>query len=502
MGGVKSTLCVPVFADGRWLGMIGFDDCRSERDWRPAEIDTIKTVAELVGAAIARTRGLQNLNDANRIVESSSTILYRLGPRPPFPLTFMSQNAKRYGYKADELLTAPTRWQKLIKREDLPAIVANLKSVVAGKAETIRAEFRFKKPDGSWVWFEDNGRALRDADGRLVAIEGLLTDITERKSAAHRRDAILEAVAASANELLRSSDLQQSLPKVIEWIGQATGVDRAHIFEVDTSTPAGRVLQHHMWSAPGIPTSPLLAAIKGAAMAEFGFGPWLPRLARGETIVGHVRDFEEPVRNLFKQLGTQSVLTVPVRVDGHWWGHLGFDDCRTNREWSPTEVDTLKTLAELVGAAVARTSDLKTLADANRIIENSPTILYRLSPQKPFELIYLSQNVRRYGYDADELLAAPGSWLQLFDKEYHRTIAADIQSIIEGKTEQTLIEIRLKKPDGAHAWFEGRGYAVRDERQPAGRHRGHPHRHYRPQTLRKRTVLLAQYADDGDREFP
>lgn len=43
--------------------------------------------------------------------------------------------------------------------------------------------------------------------------------------AAHRRDAILEAVAMSAKELLRSADLAQSLPKVIECIGQATGVD-------------------------------------------------------------------------------------------------------------------------------------------------------------------------------------------------------------------------------------------------------------------------------------
>jgi len=38
--------------------------------------------------------------------------------------------------------------------------------------------------------------------------------------AAHRRDAILEAVAMSAKELLRSSNLEQSLPKVIECIGR------------------------------------------------------------------------------------------------------------------------------------------------------------------------------------------------------------------------------------------------------------------------------------------
>ncbi len=463
-GNIKSTLCVPVFAEGRWVGSIAFDDCRTERDWLQVEIDTIKTLAELIGAAIARTEHLEALADANRIIENSSTILYRIAPRPPFPLIFVSNNIRRYGYEIDQLLASPTVWQRRIKRTDMVAIRANLNSVIEGKAETIRAEFRFAKMDGSWVWFEDSGRAVHDPNGRLVAIEGILSDITERKDAAHRRDAVLEAVAASAGELLRSSDLQQSLPKVIAWIGKATGVDRAHIFEVDPSKPSARVVEHYAWNAPGVRPLDMLVVVKSMTMAEFGFGPWLPRLAKGETIVGHVRHFEPPVRELFERLGTRSVLFVPVHVEGRWWGHLSFHDCRTDREWSPTEIDTLKTVAELVGAAATRLSQLKTLADANRIVENSPTILYRLSAQPPYPLIYLSQNVRQYGYDADEMIADGKAWLHILDREYHPTVLSDIKAIVEGKTEQTQIEMRLNKPDGGHEWFEGRGYAVRDER--------------------------------------
>jgi hypothetical protein len=44
----------------------------------------------------------------------------------------------------------------------------------------------------------------------------------------HRRDKLLEAVAAAAKELLRSTDLAVSLPKVAEEIGSATGVDRTY----------------------------------------------------------------------------------------------------------------------------------------------------------------------------------------------------------------------------------------------------------------------------------
>lgn len=282
---------------------------------------------------------------------------------------------------------------------------------------------------------------------------------------AHRRDVLLEAIARSAKELLRTSDMTRSIPKVLEHIGHATSVDRVHILEVDPagSIDEGRIIGHNIWSAAGISTPAGFGDARGRTMAEAGLGSWPPKLMRGEAIAGHVRDFEEPVRRFLEFGGVKSTVTVPVFVEDRWWGFIGFDDCRNARTWSPGEIDTLRTLAELVGAAVTQARNLQKYSDANRIVENSPTMLYRLSAQPPFGMIYLSQNVRRFGYEADELLASPGSWLQLVESEYRPTIVADIKSLVEGKKESTLTEFRLRKSDGSLAWLEGHGYAVRDE---------------------------------------
>ena len=108
--------------------------------------------------------------------------------------------------------------------------------------------------------------------------------------AAHRRDAILEAVAISAKELLRSANLEQSLPKVVERIGLATGADRVHILEIDPATlDQGHIVQHHLWSASGISTPPHFQDAKGAAMVNVGLESWLRKLAAGKVVVGHVR---------------------------------------------------------------------------------------------------------------------------------------------------------------------------------------------------------------------
>jgi diguanylate cyclase (GGDEF)-like protein/PAS domain S-box-containing protein len=277
----------------------------------------------------------------------------------------------------------------------------------------------------------------------------------------HRRDKLLEAVAIAARELLNTSDLNVSLPNVAERIGAATGVDRVHIFLVDPVSGRGDILQHFVWIVPGLET-PLAFRHASEPMASVGLKSWVRRLERGETIVGHVRDFDPETRAFFSAAGVQAVLSVPVCAEGRWLGLIGFDDCHSERDWSAAEIDTLKAVAELVGAAVARASHLKTMADAKRVIDRSPIILYRLSPDPSFDLTYVSDNVSHYGYTAADLLAAPGHWLELIVSEDRAAVMSNINRLIDGSTDSIRTDFRLKRPNGSIVWFDSEGYALRD----------------------------------------
>ena len=279
---------------------------------------------------------------------------------------------------------------------------------------------------------------------------------------AHRRDKLLEAVAFAARDLLNTSDLAVSLPKMAERVGAATGVDRVHVFLVDGTVDPGHIRRHFVWIAPGLST-PREFREPSKPFGEVGLGTWAARLARGETISGHTRDFEPSARALFETAGVKSVLSVPVFADGQWHGLIGFDDCRTERDWSSAEIDTIKILAELVGAAIGRAGHLQGLADASRIVEKSPTILFRLSPDPPFNLTYVSQNVSRYGYDAAKLLARPDHWLELIAPDDLAVMLAHINELSEGKSDHTRIDFRLKNSNGSLVWFSSEGYALRNK---------------------------------------
>ncbi len=277
----------------------------------------------------------------------------------------------------------------------------------------------------------------------------------------YRRDQLLAAVAAVAKELLRTSDIAVSLPKVAERVGSAAGVDRAHIFLIDTQRGDGHILHHWVWTVPGLPTPPEFSD-PTMSMAAAGLESWIPHLKQGEVVAGHTRDLDPAARELFARGNVKSVLSVPVFADGVWHGLIGFDDCRNERDWSPSDIDIVKTVAELVGAAVARGARMKRLDDANRIVGNSSTILYRLAPEKPYRLTFVSQNIGHYGYRAEDLLANPLRWMRLIETGDLPVLQQQLAELIAGVRKFADSEFRLKKADGTVAWFSGHGSAQRD----------------------------------------
>jgi class 3 adenylate cyclase len=99
------------------------------------------------------------------------------------------------------------------------------------------------------------------------------------------------------------------------------------------------------------------------------FGDWSLRRQRGEIVQARLSDVKGPTRETFLAHGTLSFLSVPIHVGGQWWGFLGFDDCRTEREWTSAETGVLKTAAALIAAAIERerTDALLKASEAKRI---------------------------------------------------------------------------------------------------------------------------------------
>ncbi|MBV6752475.1 EAL domain-containing protein [Pseudomonas chlororaphis] len=147
--------------------------------WQMTEDAALK-MDQLEQAVEERTR---ELSDANIIVQNSPTLLYRLRGEPSFPLMYISHNITKFGHTAEGLLASADWAAELIHGDDQDKVDAAMAKVLDKDAEGASIEFRLRTGDGQLRWVENRYVPVRDPEGRLLEVEGIIIDITEHKLA-------------------------------------------------------------------------------------------------------------------------------------------------------------------------------------------------------------------------------------------------------------------------------------------------------------------------------
>ncbi|MCX8156350.1 MAG: PAS domain S-box protein [Verrucomicrobiae bacterium] len=113
------------------------------------------------------------------------------------------------GYSPEDYAEAPYLWYLMIHPEDREKVVKMLDQIRAGHTEPL--EHRIIHRDGSVRWVRNTQVPRKNEQGEVVAYDGLISDITERKEAEEKlRQANLE-LSASRDQLMRAlQDLNKS----------------------------------------------------------------------------------------------------------------------------------------------------------------------------------------------------------------------------------------------------------------------------------------------------
>jgi diguanylate cyclase (GGDEF)-like protein/PAS domain S-box-containing protein len=208
----QSVLLVPIMVGTRYWGHIGLDVCAHERLWSGAEVDVLRLLADLIGTAIMRERYLAELARADLIIQKSPTILYRLRGEPALPMIYVSRNIDRTGYAQEQFIANPSLYRSLIHPDDRARLNAAMEHLLQWNAPASSMELRLLTSDGTVRWFENCYTPVRDEANRLLEIEGILIDISERKAAEARiaKLARTDVLTGLANRMTFSDHLRQA----------------------------------------------------------------------------------------------------------------------------------------------------------------------------------------------------------------------------------------------------------------------------------------------------
>ncbi|UCF93113.1 MAG: PAS domain S-box protein [Desulfobacterales bacterium] len=293
---------------------------------------------------------------------------------------------------------------------------------------------------------------------RLMFTDELPLHAAERRYAKkllQRRNEILKALYLATERFLRMPPSESSIAPILEKLGHATEVSRAYIFENETRKDGVLLTsQRYEWVASGITPQLDSPALQKVPFSEAGFGRWEEILSRGQMICGHVQDFSESEQALLAAQGILSILVAPICVGKKWWGFIGFDECRTEREWSPIEIEALKAAANIIGAAIQR----KQAEEAVLASEKK----YRLITENAIEGIFIAQDGRLQfvnpktteimGYAAAELTDKP--FVDFIHPDDRGLVLQRHQQRINGENPPSFYTFRVINKSGKVIWLE------------------------------------------------
>jgi diguanylate cyclase (GGDEF)-like protein/PAS domain S-box-containing protein len=97
-------------------------------------------------------------------------------------VTWSAPLQRRFGLSPDATESNRAWWGDRIHPDDRPRMAELLNTTMAGTATRLRAEYRFRRADGSYAHVLDRGSLIRDDEGRVVRAIGAMIDLTERRS--------------------------------------------------------------------------------------------------------------------------------------------------------------------------------------------------------------------------------------------------------------------------------------------------------------------------------
>ena len=249
------------------------------------------------------------------------------------------------GYPAEKIKAVSM--YALVHPEDLDAFTAGLKR---HRRRPLIA--RFRSFDGGYKILQ--WHVIKAADGALSAVVLDITASEKVKADLFRRNAILNALSASASALLKQKGMDvSSLNAVIADVGRATNVSRAYICQnVEQSNGENRYNQLYEWVAKGVSVQLHNPATQNASYTDY---QEIASFKQGNPVLLHVNDLPPgEMKDRLTAENTRSLLNAPIFVSGCYWGFIGFDECRRPRNWSRGEIEALVTVSVLIGAMLER----------------------------------------------------------------------------------------------------------------------------------------------------
>ncbi len=377
-------------------------------------------------------------------------------------MEFVSDGCKALtGYAPDEIIeNRKLSYNELVAPEYREGLWQKWQQGIAER-RALQLEYEIITASGARKWVWEQGIPVIAANGEVLALEGLILDVSGRKEAEERNQQ-----HASLQQLLldiSSSFIQASPDNMDRLINTMLGkcgvflqVDRTFLFQF--SEDEQYMSNTHEWCAPGV--EPVNASVQHYPVAEVPLIAGIIR-SRAPLIIPDVEELPEgPDKRELQKQQVQSVLCLPIVNNDLLLGYFGFDNVVERRTLDGEQVQMLRVMGNILGDALMKARferEIRASQEKYRMLtENATDVIWVLDVESD-TFRYMSPSVKRLrGYTAEEVMQQGlAAALTPSSLEYLRTVVPGrLARFRQGQTEFFHDEIEQIHKDGHTVWTE------------------------------------------------
>ncbi|MDP4217126.1 MAG: response regulator [Bacteroidota bacterium] len=276
------------------------------------------------------------------------------------------------GYEVDDVVgrsfeqyVHPEDRHKFLRADQIPSFNEN---------ESIIVRYRILRKQGNYIWLESIIKPIIDEE-ELVKLICTSRNITEQKIAQEKlkkKDQLLHAVASATHSLLINTNLNQAITESIQTLGQKANVGRVYVFQNHFDQERNKWLtsEIHEWTEHPSDFRLDNPAIKNIPFENIR--KIIEPLQLNQPFLSYKHKEDDPqLMAIYEKTGVLSSVAVPIFLKDAFWGFVGFDELKKERDWSEAEFSILRSYASSLAAAIERKQIEVELVQAKELAESA-----------------------------------------------------------------------------------------------------------------------------------
>lgn len=353
--GIYSMLDIPIYYNNEIIGIICHEEQDKKRKWRREEIDFTSAISSLISTSLeidfSRNKEkdfLENRRFLSTLISNLPGYVYRVVKEgDTWSIQYISDGVYDLtGHKPEELVKNKVLYYALMVNEADKAAGKEIISKALAEKKPYRINYRISTADGNIKWVWEQGRGVYDENNELIATEGFITDITDKKL-------FEEEILRKNNELSAMYQFSRMLSKLNE-----PGILLADIgnmlvkfFERENIYIALYDENSSMITYPYFFQNKAVTDIPARTFGN-DFTEYIINTKKGIIINNNLSDTLKKLNINILDFEAKSLIAAPVITGDKVYGVITIQDYKKENSFTASQLDLLTTVASQAAIAL------------------------------------------------------------------------------------------------------------------------------------------------------